>query len=202
MASIPLLNQAGTLVVSSLNQAEPVGTSSLACVVVHSSLQTMNQAGTSGTAPIPMGSPAQAPVGVSWVSILQGFNPTPNPAATPRVSTIVTLNTAKVAETGTPTPTPTPFLTRKIANVRKEDVEEEIRFWSKAVVCYVTSANPPFHVIEGFVRCIWKDQEIDKIGMVNRGVFLLRFVLKEHQEQACSMNGILFDKKLFIVKPW
>ena len=37
--------------------------------------------------------------------------------------------------------------------------------------------------------------------MVNRGIFLVRFALKEHQDQACNMNGILFDKKPFIVKP-
>ena len=38
--------------------------------------------------------------------------------------------------------------------------------------------------------------------MVNREVFLIRFSLKEHRERACNMNGILFDKKPFIVKPW
>lgn len=38
--------------------------------------------------------------------------------------------------------------------------------------------------------------------MVNHGVFLVRFGSKEHQEQACNMNDILFDKKPFIVKPW
>lgn len=38
--------------------------------------------------------------------------------------------------------------------------------------------------------------------MVNRGVFLVCFNSKEHQDQACNMNGILFDKKPFIVKPW
>ena len=38
--------------------------------------------------------------------------------------------------------------------------------------------------------------------MVNRGVFLIPFALQEHQERACNMKGILFDKKRFIVKPW
>lgn len=69
------------------------------------------------------------------------------------------------------------------------------------VVCYVTRANPPLQVVEGFVRKIWKDQVIDKIGMVNRGVFLVRFASKKDQDKACNMNGILFDKKPFIVKP-
>lgn len=64
------------------------------------------------------------------------------------------------------------LLSRRIAKIHKEDIQDEINFWSTAVVCYVTSANPPLHVIEGFVRRIWKDQEIDRIGIVNRGVFL------------------------------
>lgn len=52
------------------------------------------------------------------------------------------------------------------------------------------------------MRRIWKDIAIDRVGMVNRGVFLVRFESKEDQERACNMNGILFDKKPFIVKPW
>lgn len=36
-------------------------------------------------------------------------------------------------------------------------------------------ANPPLHVIEGFACRIWKDLGIDKIGMVDKGVFLVRF---------------------------
>ena len=38
--------------------------------------------------------------------------------------------------------------------------------------------------------------------MVKRGVFLVRFTSKDDQEKTCNMNGILFDKKPFIVKPW
>lgn len=69
------------------------------------------------------------------------------------------------------------------------------------MVCYVTSANPPIYVIDGFVRRIWNDLEIDKIGMVNRGMFLVQFLHKDHLEKACDMNDILFDKNPFIVKP-
>lgn len=35
-----------------------------------------------------------------------------------------------------------PF-TRTIAKISNEDVVEEVKFWENAVVCYVTSANPP-----------------------------------------------------------
>lgn len=91
---------------------------------------------------------------------------------------------------------------RRIARISKSDIEPEIRFWELSVVCYVTSANPPLHVIDGFVRQIWKELDIDKVGMVNCGVFIVRFSSKEHHDQACNTNGIMFDKKPFIVKPW
>lgn len=52
------------------------------------------------------------------------------------------------------------------------------------------------------MRRIWKDMLIDRIGMVNRGVFVVRFLKKEHQVQASNMNGFLFDRKPFVVKPW
>lgn len=92
--------------------------------------------------------------------------------------------------------------TRVVGKISKDDVKEEVKFWESSVVCYVTSANPPLKVIDGFVSKIWKDLEIDKVGMVNRGVFLVRFLQKDHQERACDMNRILFDKKPFVVKPW
>lgn len=37
------------------------------------------------------------------------------------------------------------------------DVEPEIKYWDLSVVCYVTSANPPISVVDGFVLRIWKD---------------------------------------------
>lgn len=66
---------------------------------------------------------------------------------------------------------------------------------------FFMGANPPVQVIEGFVRRIWKDFSIDKIGMVSRGVFLVRFLNEQDRDSACDMSGILFDKKPFIVKP-
>lgn len=57
------------------------------------------------------------------------------------------------------------------------------------MVCYVASTNPPLHVIDGCIWKVWKDQDIDKISMVNTGVFLVRFKTKEDQEKAYNMNG-------------
>jgi hypothetical protein len=62
-------------------------------------------------------------------------------------------------------------------------------------------ANPPLHVLDGYVRRIWKDLGINKVVMVAKGVFLLRFMEQNAREKACEMNGFMFDKKPFIVKP-
>ena len=67
---------------------------------------------------------------------------------------------------------------------------------------FISGANPPLHVIKGFVRRIWRELSIDKIGMVEKGVFLIRFKTMEDRITACGMSGIMFDKKPFIVKPW
>ena len=68
-------------------------------------------------------------------------------------------------------------------------------------MCFVLGVNCPLHVIEGFARRIWKELGIDKIGMVDKGVFLVRYKTLEDMQKACAMSCIMFDKKSFIVKP-
>ena len=62
-------------------------------------------------------------------------------------------------------------------------------------MCFVLGANLHRHVIEGFARRIWKKLGIDKIGMVRKGVFLVRFKTLEDLQKAYAMSGIMFDKK-------
>lgn len=38
-----------------------------------------------------------------------------------------------------------------------EDIEDEINYWSSSIICYVVGANPPSHVMEGFLRRIWRN---------------------------------------------
>ena len=82
-----------------------------------------------------------------------------------------------------------------------EDIEDEIRYWESAVVCYVIGVNPPLHVIDRYVKRIWKDIDVEKVGMVRKGVFIVRLNDKVASDKACEMSGILFDRKPFIVKP-
>jgi len=55
------------------------------------------------------------------------------------------------------------------------EVKPEIDYWEHAVICSILGANPSFSVMEGFLKRIWNAYEIDRILMVNRGLFLVRF---------------------------
>ena len=71
-----------------------------------------------------------------------------------------------------------------------EDEAREVHFWSTVVICYVLGANPLRHVFNGFVNRIWKQFGLDKITMIDTGLFLVRFRTKE-QQQLVLTNGHL-----------
>lgn len=63
------------------------------------------------------------------------------------------------------------------------NIIDEVYFLKSDVVC--------------FVKRIWKDLGIDKIIMVAKGVFLVRFLEHEAREKAFDMIGFIFDNKTF-----
>uniref|UniRef100_A0A803Q7S4 DUF4283 domain-containing protein n=1 Tax=Cannabis sativa TaxID=3483 RepID=A0A803Q7S4_CANSA len=82
-----------------------------------------------------------------------------------------------------------------------EDIEEEVSFWTPSIVCYVLGANPPLHVLEGFVNRIWKDK-IDKVKLLAYGVFIIRFSSIEYRDQILNGGYIFFNRRPVIMKPW
>ena len=60
--------------------------------------------------------------------------------------------------------------------------------------------NPPFEVIQGFIRRIWAKLAIDKIIMVKKGVFLLRFGNMQDRLEVVKKGVYYFDSKPLIVK--
>jgi len=54
-------------------------------------------------------------------------------------------------------------------------VAAEIEYWQQVVLCSVLGANPPFEVMQGFIKRILATPDIDKITHVCKGVFLVRF---------------------------
>ncbi|XP_074293233.1 uncharacterized protein LOC141620200 [Silene latifolia] len=86
--------------------------------------------------------------------------------------------------------------------IQSEDVEEEVVYWNQAVLCYILGANPPWEVIEGFIRRIWTKYNIDKISFMPSGVFLVRFKTVEMRDKVLQAGHFLFDNKPMIVKAW
>ena len=66
----------------------------------------------------------------------------------------------------------------------------------------VLGAKPPLEVIEGFIKRIWQAFEIDKICLVRRGVFLVRFTNLIDHSTVVQRGVYFFDNKPFLVKPW
>ncbi|XP_056697466.1 uncharacterized protein [Spinacia oleracea] len=79
--------------------------------------------------------------------------------------------------------------------------QEEVDFWSSSIICYVVGANPPIHVMEGFIRRIWKKYYVDKVVLVKKGVFLVRFLTMDMTDKVTS-GHLFFDNKPMVVKPW
>lgn len=52
------------------------------------------------------------------------------------------------------------------------------------------------------MKRIWKAEEVDKIGSVAKGIYLVHMKSLEGVNTACESNDILFDKNPFIVRPW
>lgn len=67
---------------------------------------------------------------------------------------------------------PSPALVLHPVKISYEDIADEISFRETSVVCYVLGANPPLHVIDGFVKRIWNSLDINKVGTKLRVCFL------------------------------
>ncbi|XP_074271599.1 uncharacterized protein LOC141595534 [Silene latifolia] len=84
----------------------------------------------------------------------------------------------------------------------QEDVAEEIEYWQQAVVCFILGANPPWEIVEGFIRRIWTRFNIEKISFLPNGIFLVRFKTMEMKEKVLASGHYLFDNKPMIMKAW
>lgn len=89
----------------------------------------------------------------------------------------------------------------KLIKIGIEDVQDEINFWNSAIICYVLGANLHVHVMEGYFRRVWKSYNVDKVAMIKRGVFLVRFNAMDSRDLVLNEH-YFFDRKPLIMKPW
>ncbi|KAJ8419476.1 hypothetical protein Cgig2_021816 [Carnegiea gigantea] len=77
---------------------------------------------------------------------------------------------------------------------------QEIDYWRSAIICTVLGRNPPVEIMKGFLNRIWNAYEIDKILLVKKGVFLVRFV-HLHDKNLVEKKGFYYsDNKRLLVR--
>ncbi|KAL2896887.1 Phenylalanine--tRNA ligase alpha subunit [Bienertia sinuspersici] len=83
-----------------------------------------------------------------------------------------------------------------------EDIQPEVDYWKPSIIGFVVGANPPGVVMDGFFRRIWKQQGIDKVITIDKGMFLIRFQSMENRDKVLAMGRVFFDYKPVILKAW
>lgn len=83
-----------------------------------------------------------------------------------------------------------------------EYIQDQINYWESSMIYYVVGPNPPFSIMEGLLRRIWAKKGIEKIVVVNKGIFLVRFHSIEQRDVIQNEVFQFFDKKPLIMKKW
>ncbi|KAL2942185.1 2-succinylbenzoate--CoA ligase [Bienertia sinuspersici] len=89
-----------------------------------------------------------------------------------------------------------------LVTIRLEDIQPELDYWTNSVVVYVLGSNPPLIVMNGFLRRVWKCYGVDKVGLLNKGTYLVRMNSEEGMMKAMATGVQFFDKKPVIVNMW
>ncbi|XP_074298310.1 uncharacterized protein LOC141629164 [Silene latifolia] len=90
----------------------------------------------------------------------------------------------------------------ELLQLTDDDVQSELDYWQQAVMGFFVGANPPWQILEGFLKRIWNKYVIDKISFLPYGVFLARFQTEEMKQSVLNSGYFLFDNKPLIIKPW
>ncbi|XP_074289212.1 uncharacterized protein LOC141614360 [Silene latifolia] len=83
-----------------------------------------------------------------------------------------------------------------------EDVKDELSYWQQAVYGFIVGANPPWQILEGFLKRIWSKYSIDKISFLPNSVFLARFKTEEMKQAVLASGHFLFNNKPLVIKAW
>ncbi|KAJ8419839.1 hypothetical protein Cgig2_030550 [Carnegiea gigantea] len=83
----------------------------------------------------------------------------------------------------------------KYAKIETEDIAPEVEYWQSIILCSVLGVNPP---LETNLEIL----PIDKICLVKRGVFLVRFAYLDDQLSFVQKGVYYVDHKPLLVKAW
>lgn len=75
----------------------------------------------------------------------------------------------------------------ELVKIGLDEIQCEINFWNSELYCYMVGANPPYHVMEGFIRRIWHAHGVDKVVLVKPVIFVVSFQTTEKHDLV--LNG-------------
>lgn len=82
-----------------------------------------------------------------------------------------------------------------------DDIQEVEFGILQLFVTFIVGTNPPINVIEGFIRRISRNLNVDKVVMVKKGMFIVHFLTMDSRDKFLS-GHYFFDSKPLILKPW
>lgn len=59
--------------------------------------------------------------------------------------------------------------------ITDKNIRPEIAYWNSTLVCYILGVKPPFHIVDGFIIRVWEKYGVEKIVMMENGVFVVQF---------------------------
>ncbi|XP_074304794.1 uncharacterized protein LOC141639619 [Silene latifolia] len=83
-----------------------------------------------------------------------------------------------------------------------DEVKVEMDYWQNSVYCFILGVNPPWEIVEGFIRRLWLNHQVDKLSFLPNSVFLVCFKSKAARDAMLKQGHFLFDNKPLIVNPW
>ncbi|XP_048502910.1 uncharacterized protein LOC125498699 [Beta vulgaris subsp. vulgaris] len=83
-------------------------------------------------------------------------------------------------------------IVKNLVKIEVEDVQPEVDFWMSSVICYIV----------GFIRRIWRNNGVDKVAMLKKGVYIVRFITMEKKDSVLNGPIPFFDSKPMIVRAW
>ncbi|XP_074277626.1 uncharacterized protein LOC141601261 [Silene latifolia] len=98
--------------------------------------------------------------------------------------------------------TPTPDSGKATLTLSEEDVLPEFNYWASALYGYILGVNPPWNVLSGYLKRIWKDSEVDKISFMPNGIFIVRFKSIDKMREIVKDGHFMFDNKPVIIQEW
>lgn len=83
-----------------------------------------------------------------------------------------------------------------------EDIRPKVDYWKNVVVCYILGVKPPYRIVDGSIRRIWRKYGVDKVLMMKSGLFVVRFHSLDCKNQAMDVGPILYDSTPVVVEEW